>query len=1216
MYTILSIDDEPELLQLGKLFLESTGDFSVETALSGAEGLEQLAHGRFDAVVSDYQMPEMNGIEFLKSVRKTWGNIPFILFTGKGREEVVIEAINNGADFYLQKGGDPRAQFAELAHKIRQAVNRRRAELALSDSERRLADIINFLPDATLAIDTNGKVIAWNRAIEEMTGIPADQVLGKGNYEYALPFYGKRRPILIDLIGKPDEVTTTYYSDIRHDGNSISAETNLATAKGRQIYVLAKATPLYNNDGEITGAIETIRDISDRKKSEEDLRAANEQLATSGEELRVQYDELAEGARQIRERESRMRYIIGFYESSWKSEKELLDYAVEGSGIVTGSPLGYLAFLSDDESELSMYAWTKSAMQECTMREKPIIYKTEHTGLWGEAVRQRRAIITNDYEAPNPKKKGCPKGHPRIIRHMNVPVIDDGHVVVVAGVANKPSDYTESDTYELELLIQALWTIIKRKRAEQTRQETDEKYRKMVEQSPVGMHFFELKEDGSLILTGANPGADALLGISHRTIIGKTIEEAFPEITSKTDAPVKYRKIAEEGGIWQTEMAFYGEGGGIGRAFAVSVFRISPGNIVIMFTDITGRKQMETELHAAYEQVASAEEELRMQYNDLARAQEELTRRQQQLEEIAATVPGVVYQFTVYPDGRRALTYTNAKTAQQLFGLGAEHGDLFLQLAEHIHPGDRQRFEASIDEVIEKKEGWNFEGRFIKPSGELIWFQGLSNPAQHEKALVYSGVLLDITARKKTERDLRESEERYRLITENSPDMVYFVDPDGYIRYINAQAARVLDANPGNLTGKHITEICDQESANRYLNAFKKVINTKIPVRKELIEKLPVGKFWMDVRLNPVIDETNQVIGVLGLSHDISDRKKAEEALQESETKYRLLVNNSYDIIYTISPGGTLTYASPSWTRYLGHETRSVEGMPFECFVHPADVPACESLLAKTALSGEGVSGIEFRVIHANGSIRSYSSTLSPVLDEKGNVISLVGTAHDITDIKQTQNAIRESNRKLNLLSSVTRHDVANQLTVVQGYTQLAKLRHPEPVVADFLDKITAALDIIQHQIEFTRTYQDLGVQAPAWFNIGDIIRSVKPPGIALDISCESCEIFADPMIGKVFFNLFENAVQYGERVTTINVRCENSGDSRIITFEDDGIGIPPEEKQKIFGKGYGRHTGFGLFLVREILAITGITIQETGNFGNGARFEMAIPKGAYRKTP
>jgi signal transduction histidine kinase len=102
-------------------------------------------------------------------------------------------------------------------------------------------------------------------------------------------------------------------------------------------------------------------------------------------------------------------------------------------------------------------------------------------------------------------------------------------------------------------------------------------------------------------------------------------------------------------------------------------------------------------------------------------------------------------------------------------------------------------------------------------------------------------------------------------------------------------------------------------------------------------------------------------------------------------------------------------------------------------------------------------------------------------------------------------------------------------------------------------------------------------------------------------------------MVTKVFFNLFDNAVRYGKSVTTITVRCGKVENDLVITFADNGVGIPLNEKQKIFEKGYGQHTGFGLFLAREILAITGISISETGSHGKGARFEISVPKGVYR---
>ena len=181
-FHILYVDDESALLEIGKLFLERGGHFSVETITSPQEALTLLNSKTYHAVISDYQMPGMDGIDFLKKVRASGNTIPFILFTGRGREEVVIQALNEGADFYLQKGGEPKSQFIELEHQVRQAIQQRRAEANIHDLEQREANIINFLPDPTVVIDTNGVVIAWNHAMEEMTGVPAAEMLGKGDY--------------------------------------------------------------------------------------------------------------------------------------------------------------------------------------------------------------------------------------------------------------------------------------------------------------------------------------------------------------------------------------------------------------------------------------------------------------------------------------------------------------------------------------------------------------------------------------------------------------------------------------------------------------------------------------------------------------------------------------------------------------------------------------------------------------------------------------------------------------------------------------------------------------------------------------------------------------------------------------------------------------------------------------------------------------------------
>jgi len=144
----------------------------------------------------------------------------------------------------------------------------------------------------------------------------------------------------------------------------------------------------------------------------------------------------------------------------------LCQFTMEEAVRLTGSTIGYLAFVNEDETVLTMHAWSRSAMQECRIEDKPIVYPVDKTGLWGEAIRQRKPVITNDYSQPNPLKKGCPQGHVSVQRHMNVPIFDDNRIVIVAGVGNKPTDYDETDIRQLTLLMQGMWSLVQRKKAE------------------------------------------------------------------------------------------------------------------------------------------------------------------------------------------------------------------------------------------------------------------------------------------------------------------------------------------------------------------------------------------------------------------------------------------------------------------------------------------------------------------------------------------------------------------------------------------------------------------------------------------------------------------------------------------------------------------------------------------------------------------------------
>ena len=228
----------------------------------------------------------------------------------------------------------------------------------------------------------------------------------------------------------------------------------------------------------------------------------------------------------------------------------------------------------------------------------------------------------------------------------------------------------------------------------------------------------------------------------------------------------------------------------------------------------------------------------------------------------------------------------------------------------------------------------------------------------------------------------------------------------------------------------------------------------------------------------------------------------------------------------------------------------------------------------------------------------------------------LLLSIRDTTAVHDTSEALRLANTKLNLLIGITRHDIINNLTVVMGYNDLLRETVRDERVLAMLEKEENALRIIQRQIEFTRQYYNLGVKSPFWQNVCDISSQAYSQSVTtIPYACDTrdLEIYADPLLEKVFYNLFDNAVRHGDSVFHIRMYCTRDGADLLLIFGDDGIGIPPENKERIFRKGFGSNTGLGLFLTREILAITRIEITETGEFEKGARFELRIPAGRFR---
>jgi PAS domain S-box-containing protein len=368
---------------------------------------------------------------------------------------------------------------------------------------------------------------------------------------------------------------------------------------------------------------------------------------------------------------------------------------------------------------------------------------------------------------------------------------------------------------------------------------------------------------------------------------------------------------------------------------------------------------------------------------------------------------------------------------------------------------------------------------------------------------------------------------------------------------------------------------------------------------------------------SPIFNKSGKLSGAIESITDITGLREQELALVVSESRYRTILENTASAIAIIDEDDTLSYINPEFEKVIGYVRDEIEGKKkLTEFVAPKDLERLQKYERECRVNPHwGTANHEFQFIRFDGYVRTAFLTLTPIPDTKKMVVSLL----DITNKTREEDALQRANTKLNSFNSITRHEILNHLTVVKGYIELSRegIRDP-PFLLSSLDKELAAANAIQNLIMFTRDYQNIGIQPPSWYNLSTTIKtaaaSVRIGSIKLLVEINGVEIYADHVFEKVFFYLIDDAVRFG-KIGKIRFFCKESFEELLVICEDDGIGISPDKKEKIFHRQLFQNSGLDMYLSREILSITGISIRETGTFGKGARFEIRVPEGAYRFT-
>jgi len=352
------------------------------------------------------------------------------------RNEVIAKGHPFDKEFRIIKFNDKSIRWVHCLAKVENETNtekligtsrditaQKEAEVALRESEEKFRlSFMTGLDAFYVATLEEGRITDANQVFEDIFGYTHDELIGKTSLELNLYNDPADRAAMVKELKANGSVKDLELKGRKKDGTLIFFSISVSVAK-------------LENRPYIIGV---IRDVTMRKQTEKLLELNAFRIET----------------------------LLKLNQMTKSDLKEITDFALEQAVELTQSKIGYLAFLNEDESVMTMHSWSKSAMAECAIDDKPIIYPVVDTGLWGEAVRQRKPIITNDYTAENPLKKGCPQGHVALERHMNVPVFAGNRIVLVAGVGNKSEDYNANDASELILMMEGMWRLVERKRSE------------------------------------------------------------------------------------------------------------------------------------------------------------------------------------------------------------------------------------------------------------------------------------------------------------------------------------------------------------------------------------------------------------------------------------------------------------------------------------------------------------------------------------------------------------------------------------------------------------------------------------------------------------------------------------------------------------------------------------------------------------------------------
>ena len=541
---------------------------------------------------------------------------------------------------------------------------------------------------------------------------------------------------------------------------------------------------------------------------------------------------------------------------------------------------------------------------------------------------------------------------------------------------------------------------------------------------------------------------------------------------------------------------------------------------------------------------------------------------------------------------------------------------------DYVTPNDLESSREHLKKTIEKGFTKYLECRLIAKDGNAFCAEVsvATIPDDTGKPSGFVCVLSDVTERRKAEFLVKKSEEKHRALVEGISHIIFTTDIRGRFTYVSPVIQQVLGYTPTELIGKYFYSLVPSEERHILGEQLKEAQEARTgPNDFKMIDKSGTIH-WGRIIAQPLIED-EKITGITGLIGDITNLKHSEQALLESEEKLKLAIEGSGVGLWDWRVQSGEIVINDRWAHMLGYTVQELGPLTidrWQSFIHPDDLQKSRDVLDKHFAMEIPDFACEYRMLHKEGHwVWVLDRGMVTERDKEGKPVRMTGTHLNISERKSAEEALRQANRKLNLLSSLTRHDILNKVSVLLGYLDQAKLLGRDPTLKEYLERMETSTKAIGKLVKFTRDFKDLGINPPQWFAVQDILKGARgwigDSAIRLSADVGAYEIYADSQITKAFENIVENTRIHGKSGTEIHVECSKSDNGLSVIIQDNGVGIPAEMKGEIFEPGMMKNRGLGLFLAKEILSITGLTIEENGLAGNGARFEIHVPLGCFR---